>query len=116
MTIFTLGMAVTALCGAFLVLIPSILYDGMRLTLVALIIVVLGGVGSAARCAGGWSAAGHRRGCNGFLAWACLTQVVFLALLFLMLMLRPEGLLESETDALWPVPYPSCCWPGCRRC
>src|SRR5439155_1681094 len=47
MAIFTLGIAVTALCGAFFVLtVPLNPYDGIRLTLVAMIIVVLGGVGS----------------------------------------------------------------------
>jgi branched-chain amino acid transport system permease protein len=97
MAIFTLGMAVTALCGAFFVLtVPLDPYDGMRLTLVALIIVVLGGVGSLPGVLVAGLLLGIAEVVTGFLLGPAWSPVVFLGLLFLMLMLRPEGLLGER--------------------
>jgi branched-chain amino acid transport system permease protein len=95
--IFTLGIAVTALCGAFFVLtVPLDPYDGMRLTLVALIIVVLGGVGSLPGVLLAGLLLGIAEVVTGFVLGPAWAPVVFLGLLFLMLMLRPEGLLGER--------------------
>jgi branched-chain amino acid transport system permease protein len=97
MAIFTLGIAVTALCGAFFVLtVPLDPYDGMRLTLVALIIVVLGGVGSLPGVLLAGLLLGIAEVVTGFFLGPAWAPVVFLGLLFLMLMLRPEGLLGER--------------------
>jgi branched-chain amino acid transport system permease protein len=95
--IFTLGIAVTALCGAFFVLtVPLNPYDGIRLTLVAMIIVVLGGVGSLPGVLVAGLLLGVAEVCTGFFLGPAWAPVVFLGLLFLMLLLRPEGLLGER--------------------
>jgi branched-chain amino acid transport system permease protein len=97
MAIFTLGIAVTALCGAFFILtVPLNPYDGMRLTLVAMIIVVLGGVGSLPGVLAAGLLLGVAEVATGFWLGPAWAPVVFLGLLFLMLMLRPEGLLGER--------------------
>lgn len=96
--IFTLGTAFTALAGAFYVwIVPLNPFEGIWLTLVALIVVVVGGVGRLVGALAGGVLLGLAQVLTGFFAAPQWSPPVFLALLFLILMYRPEGLLGARS-------------------
>ncbi len=93
MVIFTLGLLATALSGLFFILAtplgPS---DGLRLTLVALTVLVIGGVGSLPGALLGGIVLGVADVFTAFLAGAVWSPVTYVVVFFVVLLLRPEGL------------------------
>lgn len=95
--IFILGVLFTAISGAFYVLtIPLDPYQGIWLTLVALIVVVIGGVGRLLGALLGGILLGIIQVISVFFMGPGWSPIVFLVVLFLVLVFRPEGLLERR--------------------
>lgn len=94
--IFALGVPFTAISGAFYVLtVPLDPYQGIWLTLVALIVVVIGGVGRLLGALAGGLLLGLVQALTVFFVGSGWSPIVFLLVLFGVLMLRPQGLLEA---------------------
>jgi branched-chain amino acid transport system permease protein len=92
-TIFTLGILATALSGLFFILAtPLGPYDGLRLTLIALTVVVIGGVGSLPGALLGGIVLGVVEVFTAFFIGAVWSPVTYVLVFFLVLLLRPEGL------------------------
>lgn len=92
-TIFTLGILATTLSGLFFILAtPLGPYDGLRLTLIALTVVVIGGVGSLPGALLGGIILGIADVFAAFLVGAVWSPVTYVAVFFVVLLLRPEGL------------------------
>ena len=92
-TIFTLGILSTTLSGLFFILAtPLGPYDGLRLTLIALTVVVIGGVGSLPGALLGGIILGIADVFAAFLVGAVWSPVTYVAVFFVVLLLRPEGL------------------------
>jgi branched-chain amino acid transport system permease protein len=96
-TIFTLGIVFTAVAGAFYVVsVPLNPYEGIWLTLVALIVVVIGGVGRLPGALLGGIVLGMVQVLTAFFVSPRWSPIMFLLVLFLVLVTRPEGLLERR--------------------
>ncbi len=92
--IFALGTMATAAAGLLLVLAaPLDPFDGLRLTLIALTILVIGGVGSLPGALLGGILVGEAEVLTAFFIGPAWSPVLYLAVLFAVLLLRPEGLL-----------------------
>jgi branched-chain amino acid transport system permease protein len=92
-TIFTLGILATALSGLFFILAtPLGPYDGLRLTLIALTVVVIGGVGNLPGALLGGIVLGVVEVFTAFFIGAVWSPVTYVLVFFLVLLLRPEGL------------------------
>jgi branched-chain amino acid transport system permease protein len=95
--IYTLGITFTAISGAFYVLtIPLDPYQGIWLTLVALIVVVIGGVGRLLGALVGGILLGMVQVLTSFFVGSRWSPIVFLLVLFVVLVIRPQGLLEAR--------------------
>jgi branched-chain amino acid transport system permease protein len=95
--IFTLGVLFTAISGAFYVLtVPLDPYQGIWLTLVALIVVVIGGVGRLLGALLGGILLGMVQVLTVFVVGSGWSPLVFLLVLFVVLVFRPQGLLEGR--------------------
>lgn len=95
--IVTLGTVFTALAGAFYAwAIPVNPFDGIWLTLVALIVVVLGGVGRVVGALVGGVLLGVAQVATSFVFTAAWSVPVLLAILFAVLIVRPQGLLGGR--------------------
>lgn len=95
--IYTLGVLFTAISGAFYVLtVPLDPYQGIWLTLVALIVVVIGGVGRLLGALLGGILLGVVQALTVFFVGSGWSPTVFLLVLFLILVLRPQGLLGGR--------------------
>lgn len=95
--IFTLSILFTAISGAFYVLtVPLDPYQGIWLTLVALIIVVIGGVGRLLGALLGGIVLGIVQVFTAYFVGAAWSPIMFLLVLFLILAFRPQGLLERR--------------------
>jgi len=95
--IYTLGITFTAISGAFYVLtVPLDPYQGIWLTLVALIVVVIGGVGRLLGALFGGILLGMVQVLTSFFFGARWSPIVFLLVLFVVLVVRPQGLLEAR--------------------
>jgi branched-chain amino acid transport system permease protein len=96
-TIFTLGIVFTAVAGAFYVLtVPLNPYEGIWLTLVALIVVVIGGLGRLPGALLGGMVLGMVQVLTAFFWSPRWSPIMFLLVLFVVLVTRPEGLLERR--------------------
>lgn len=95
--IFALGILFTAVAGAFYVLtVPLNPYEGIWLTLVALIVVVIGGVGRLPGALLGGIVLGMVQVLAAFFVGPRWSPIMFLLVLFLVLVIRPQGLLERR--------------------
>lgn len=95
--IYTLGVSFTAISGAFYVLtVPLDPYQGIWLTLVALIVVVIGGVGSLPGALLGGLLLGMIQALTVFFVGSGWSPIMFLLALFLILVFRPQGLLGGR--------------------
>lgn len=95
--IYTLGITFTAISGAFYVLtVPLDPYQGIWLTLVALIVVVIGGVGRLLGALLGGILLGMVQVLTSFFVGSRWSPIVFLLVLFVVLVIRPQGLLEAR--------------------
>jgi len=96
-TIFTLGILATALSGLFFILAtPLGPYDGLRLTLIALTVVVIGGVGNLPGALLGGIVLGVVEVFTAFFIGAVWSPVTYVLVFFLVLLLRPEGLVGIQ--------------------
>ena len=92
-TIFTLGLLATALSGMFFILAtPLGPHDGLRLTLIAMTVLVIGGVGSLPGALLGGIILGIADVFTAFLVGAIWSPVTYVLVFFVVLLLRPEGL------------------------
>jgi len=93
LTIYLTGIAATAAAGALLALaIPLEPYSGLRLTLVAMTIVVIGGVGSLPGALLGGGLLGMAEVLTAYVLGSVWSPVVSLLVFFSVLVVRPEGL------------------------
>jgi len=91
--IFTLGILATALSGLFFILAsPLGPHDGLRLTLIAMTVIVIGGVGSLPGVLAGGVLLGLGDVFTAFLVGAVWSPVTYVLVFFVVLLLRPEGL------------------------
>jgi len=91
--IFTLGILATALSGLFFILAsPLGPHDGLRLTLIAMTVIVIGGVGSLPGVLVGGVLLGLGDVFTAFLVGAVWSPVTYVLVFFVVLLLRPEGL------------------------
>jgi branched-chain amino acid transport system permease protein len=96
-TIYTLGILATALSGLFFILAtPLGPYDGLRLTLIALTVVVIGGVGNLPGALLGGIVLGVVEVFTAFFIGAVWSPVTYVLVFFLVLLLRPEGLVGIQ--------------------
>lgn len=95
--IYTLAILFTAISGGFYVLtVPLDPYQGVWLTLVALIVVVIGGVGRLLGALLGGVLLGLVQVLTGFFAGSRWAPIVFLLVLFVVLVARPQTALEHR--------------------
>jgi branched-chain amino acid transport system permease protein len=93
LTIYLTGITATAAAGALLALaIPLEPYSGLRLTLVAMTIVVIGGVGSLPGALLGGGLLGMAEVLTAYVLGSVWSPVVSLLVFFTVLVVRPEGL------------------------
>ena len=93
LTIYLSGIVATAAAGALLALaIPLEPYSGLRLTLVAMTIVVIGGVGSLPGALLGGGILGMAEVLTAYVLGSVWAPVVSLLVFFSVLVVRPEGL------------------------
>ncbi len=93
-TIFTVGLLATGLSGLILIFAtPLDPYQGLRLTLIALTVIVIGGVGSLPGALLGGIVLGIAEVFTAFFAGAVWSPVTYLLVFFVVLLVRPEGLL-----------------------
>ena len=92
-TIFTLGLLATAFSGLFFILAtPLNPHDGLRLTLIAMTVLVIGGVGSLPGALLAGILLGIAEVFTAFIAGAVWSPVISVLVFFVVLLLRPEGL------------------------
>ena len=92
-TIYLLGIIATSAAGVLLALaIPLEPYSGLRLTLVALTIVVIGGVGSLPGALVGGGILGMAEVFTAYSLGSVWSPVISLLVFFSVLVVRPEGL------------------------
>lgn len=88
-----MGILATALSGLFFILVsPLGPHDGLRLTLIALTVIVIGGVGSLPGVLAGGVLLGLGDVFTAFLVGAVWSPVTYVLVFFVVLLLRPEGL------------------------
>jgi len=93
LTIYLTGIVATAAAGVLLSLaIPLEPYSGLRLTLVAMTIVVIGGVGSLPGALLGGGLLGMAEVATAYVLGSVWAPVVSLLVFFSVLVVRPEGL------------------------
>ena len=91
--IYLAGIVATAAAGVLLALaIPLEPYSGLRLTLVAMTIVVIGGVGSLPGALLGGGLLGTAEVATAYVLGSVWAPVVSLLVFFVVLVVRPEGL------------------------
>lgn len=92
-TIYLAGLLATAAGGILLALaIPLEPYSGLRLTLVAMTVVVIGGVGNLPGALFGGGLLGLAEVATAYVLGAVWAPVVSILVFFTVLVLRPEGL------------------------
>ncbi|MBI3997431.1 MAG: branched-chain amino acid ABC transporter permease [Armatimonadetes bacterium] len=92
-TIFTVGLLATALSGLFFILAtPLGPHDGLRLTLVAMTVIVIGGVGSLPGALLGGIVLGITDVFTAFVFGAVWSPVTYVLVFFVVLLVRPQGL------------------------
>lgn len=97
--VFTLGILATALSGLFFILAsPLGPHDGVRLTLIALTVIVIGGVGSLPGVLVGGILLGLGDVFTAFLFGAVWSPVTYVLVFFVVLLLRPAGLAGLRDD------------------
>lgn len=97
---FGLGAAIAGIAGGLLViLIPATPHSGADFTLLAFIIVIVGGMGSVAGALVGGILIGLSEAMAGLLIDPALKQSFSFALLIAVLMLRPQGLLVRRAKS-----------------
>ncbi len=98
MTVYTIGIAATAISGVLLALaIPLEPYTGTRLTLIGLTVVVIGGVGSLPGALLGGVLLGIAEVLTAYVVGAIWSPVVSLLVFFAVLLVRPEGLFGQRS-------------------
>jgi branched-chain amino acid transport system permease protein len=96
-TVYLVGIAATALAGALLVLSsPLDPYEGTRLTLVALTVIIIGGVGNLPGALVGGMVLGVAEVVTSFYAGGVWGPVVYLVVFFAVLLVRPQGLFGGQ--------------------
>lgn len=96
MAIFALSTVVTVIAGVlYASLTPLAPYDGLRLTVVAFTIVVIGGVGSLPGALAGGIIVGIAEVLTAFFIGQEWAPTMYLAVFFSILLLRPQGLLTA---------------------
>ena len=95
--VYLIGIVATACSGVLFVLTsPLDPYEGTRLTLVALTVIIIGGVGSLPGALMGGVVLGVAEVFTSFLAGGIWGPVVYLVVFFTVLLLRPQGLLGER--------------------
>jgi branched-chain amino acid transport system permease protein len=95
--VYVLGILTTAIAGAFYVLlIPLEPYSSFRLTLIALTIIVIGGVGSLLGALVGGVVLGTAEVLTAFFITPAWSPMTYLLIFFLVLVVKPEGFLGRE--------------------
>ena len=93
LTVYTVGITATVVSGVLLALaIPLEPYAGTRLTLVALTVVVIGGVGSLPGALAGGVLLGLAEVLTAYVAGTMWAPVVSILVFFTVLLVWPEGL------------------------
>jgi branched-chain amino acid transport system permease protein len=96
MAIFSLSTVLTVIAGVlYASLTPLAPYDGLRLTVVAFTIVVIGGVGSLPGALFGGILVGIAEVLTGFFVGQQWAPTMYLAVFFAILLIRPQGLLTA---------------------
>jgi branched-chain amino acid transport system permease protein len=96
MAIFAISTVVTVIAGVlYASLTPLAPYDGLRLTVVAFTIVVIGGVGSLPGALAGGIIVGIAEVLTAFFLGQEWAPTMYLAVFFCILLLRPQGLLTA---------------------
>ncbi len=96
-TVYVLGIVATAVSGVLLILAaPLDPYEGTRFTLVALTVIILGGVGNLPGALLGGMVLGMAEVVTSFYAGGIWGPVVYLLVFFAVLLVRPQGLLGSR--------------------
>ncbi len=96
--VYLLGITATAVSGMLLILAaPLDPYEGTRFTLVALTVIIIGGVGSLPGALLGGVVLGVAEVVTSFYAGGVWGPVVYLVVFFTVLLVRPQGLLGSQT-------------------
>jgi branched-chain amino acid transport system permease protein len=98
LTVYSVGITATAISGVLLALaIPLEPYSGTPLTLIALTVVVIGGVGSLPGALVGGALLGVAEVLTAYTLGAIWAPVVSLLVFFGVLVVRPEGLFGRRT-------------------
>lgn len=96
--IFTAAILATSISGIFYVLaVPLEPYSGLPLTIKALTIIILGGVGSLPGALIAGVILGVAETFTGLVVGSMWAPVVAIAVLFIVLVVRPTGLMGKET-------------------
>lgn len=96
-TVYLVGILATALSGVLLVFAsPLDPYEGTRLTLVALTVIIIGGVGNLPGALAGGMLLGLAEVFTAFYAGGTWGPVVYLVVFFAVLLVRPQGLLGAR--------------------
>ncbi len=95
--VYLIGIVATAISGVLLVLTaPLDPYEGTRLTLVALTVIIIGGVGNLPGALVGGVVLGVAEVVTSFYAGGVWGPVVYLLVFFAVLLVRPQGLLGGR--------------------
>jgi len=95
--VYLLGIVATAISGVLLILAaPLDPYEGTRFTLVALTVIIMGGVGNLPGALLGGVVLGVAEVVTSFYAGGVWGPVVYLVVFFIVLLIRPQGLLGSR--------------------
>jgi branched-chain amino acid transport system permease protein len=96
-TVYLIGIVATAAAGVLLILSsPLDPYEGTRLTLVALTVIIIGGVGNLPGALLGGVVLGVAEVVTSFYAGGIWGPVVYLLVFFAVLLVRPQGLLGGR--------------------
>lgn len=96
-TVYVIGITATAVAGVLMVLAsPLDPYEGTRLTLVALTVIIIGGVGNLLGALVGGVLLGVAEVVTSFFAGGIWGPVVYLVVFFAVLLVRPQGLLGGR--------------------
>ena len=96
-TVYLIGITTTAAAGMLLALAsPLDPYEGTRLTLVALTVIIIGGVGSLPGALIGGAVLGVAEVLTSFYAGGVWGPVVYLVVFFAVLLVRPQGLMGAR--------------------
>ncbi len=95
--VYLIGIVATAVAGVLLVFAsPLDPYEGTRLTLVALTVIIIGGVGNLPGALVGGVVLGVAEVVTSFYAGGIWGPVVYLLVFFAVLLVRPQGLLAGR--------------------